>query len=54
MKRFICIFLSIVMMMCVLVSCGSLDTTTHLGPANEDPSTKLSFVAEFYDNYGEQ
>lgn len=54
MKRFICIFLSIVMLMCMFASCGNPDTMTHLGSADEDPSTKLSFVAEFYDNYGEQ
>lgn len=51
MKKIFALILVLVMV-CGLCAC-SMDTTTHVAsPSAGDESTKLSFVAEFYDNHG--
>lgn len=51
MKKIFALIL-VLIMVCGLCACG-MDTTTHIAsPSAGDESTKLSFVAEFYDNHG--
>lgn len=50
MKKFFAVGLVIAMLM-TLCACGSESNTTHI---QSDDGRKLSFIAEFYDNYGEQ
>lgn len=52
MKKFMAMILALVMVF-ALVGCGDIDMTTHVASQESgDESTKLSFVAEFYDNHG--
>ena len=44
---------AIIAIIVLCTGCGDIDTTTHMAPAAEDEGEKLSFVAEFYDNEGE-
>lgn len=46
------VLILVLVMVCGLCACD-MDTTTHVASTSaNDESTKLSFVAEFYDNHG--
>ena len=52
MKKIFAMILALVMVFS-LVGCADIDYTTHVAtPEPSDEATKLSFIAEFYDNSG--
>ena len=53
MAKGIILFAVIIIITVLCTGCGNPDMTTHMAPAAEDPGQKLSFIAEFYDNEGE-
>ena len=57
MKRWLTCWLLIAAMMLTLCACGSSTTTTVKAPESTNPEVepvKISYVAEFYDNYGQE
>lgn len=50
MKKFICLFLAVILIFS-MCACASVETTTI---GTDNPDTKISYVAEFYDNFGQE